>query len=265
MEFNAKGYWETRLKEHWGLHGVGYVSYSVHYNQWLYRVRKRVFIDHVRALNPNFEQAKVLDIGSGTGFYLDLWKSLGVKSITGSDITDISVGRLKELYPGCSIVQLDIGRSLEEQGFAKNRFDVITAFDVLFHILDDNCFRNAILNISQLLVPGGYFIFSGNFVHGKAVRGIHQVSRPIEEITRLLGEAGLRTIKRVPMFVLMNAPVDTDSRWQLPLWRLLMSPVRVINLLGFFYGAVLFPLEVFLTKVLKESPTTEMMICQKRK
>ena len=65
------------------------------------------------------------------------------------------------------------------------------------------------------------------------------------------------------MFVLMNTPVDTRSNWPSLLWRLLMSPVRAFNVLGFLYGVILFPLEILLTRVSKESPSTEMMICQK--
>ena len=261
--YDVKDYWEKRLEQNWGLHGVGYLGYGIYYNQWMYRVRRRVFINHAMALKLNFGDLKVLDIGSGTGFYLNLWKTLGVKSIFGSDISDSSVKRLKKLYPEFSIVQLDIGGPLEEQNFSKRRFNIITAFDVLFHIVDDNKFRNAIFNISRSLVSDGYFIFSDNFLHGKTIRSTHQVSRSIEEIDSVLKEAGFQIIKRVPMFILMNAPIDTTSSYPLPLWRLLMLPVHVFNLLGFLYGFILFPLEILLTRVLKESPSTEMMICRK--
>ena len=262
VKFNAKDYWEKRLEKNWGLHGVGCIGYGHYYNNWLYYIRERVFNNHISALNLDFEQIKVLDIGSGTGFYLDVWKSLGVKSITGSDITSIAIDRLKKLYPEFSIVQLDIGSLLTGQEF-ESQFDVITAFDVLFHIVDDDNFRRAIFNISQLLAPGGYFIFSDNFIHGKTIRSLHIVSRSVEEINSLLKEAGFRIIKRAPMFFLMNAPADTKGRLPLLIWKLLMAPVRIINLLGIFYGVLLFPIEVFLIKFLKESPTTEMMICQK--
>lgn len=263
LEFDAESYWEKRLQNNWGLGGVGHIGYGVYYNRWLYKVRKRVFNYHIRSLTLNFEQSKVLDIGSGTGFYLDIWKSLRVKSVTGSDITKVSVKRLKKLYPEFSIVRLDIGSSLVEQDFFGDKFDVITAFDVLFHIVDDEKFRKAVFNISQLTTSGGYFIFSDNFLHSKAIKNTHQVSRSIEEISSILEDAGFRIVKRVPMFVLMNIPVDTRSNWPSLLWRLLMSPVRIFNVLGFLYGVILFPLEILLIRVSKESPSTEMMICQK--
>lgn len=263
VEFDAKSYWEKRLQNNWGLGGVGHIGYGVYYNRWLYKVRKKVFNYYIRSLNLNFEQSRVLDIGSGTGFYLDIWKSLRVKSVTGSDITKVSVKRLKKLYPEFSIVRLDIGSSLVEQNFFEDKFDIATAFDVLFHIVDDKKFRKAIFNISQLLVSGGYFIFSDNFLHSKTIKNTHEVDRSIEEISGILEDAGFRIVKRVPMFVLMNIPVDTRRNWPSLLWRLLMSPVRIFNVLGFLYGVILFPLEILLIRVSKESPSTEMMICQK--
>jgi len=32
-QFDGKGYWEERLKQNWGLHGVGHVGYGKHYNE----------------------------------------------------------------------------------------------------------------------------------------------------------------------------------------------------------------------------------------
>lgn len=167
------------------------------------------------------------------------------------------------MYSEIEIVQLDIANPLTSQIFREVTFDVVTAFDVLFHIVDDDAYQHALSNISCLLEPGGYFIFSENCLHTKALRSIHQVSRPIQEISNMLKGAGFRLVKRVPMFVLMNTPVDTSSVVPVLLWRVIMAPVRMINLLGYIYGAVLFPLELFLVHRLKESPSTEMIICQK--
>lgn len=262
--FDPREYWEKRLTDNWGLHGAGFLSYGRYYNKWLYRVRRRVFQRIVRSLDLNPEGANVLDIGSGTGFYVDLWRSLAAKSITASDMTDVAVQRLKESHPDCRVVSLDISRPLEGQPLSGPRFDVITAFAVLFHIVDDRAFRSALFNISSLCASGGYFIFSENFPHRGRVEERHQVSRPLQEITALLQEAEFRIIQRVPMFYLMNAPVDARGRWAIILWHALMLPVRLVKPLGALYGALLFPLETFLTGALRESPTTEVMICRRR-
>jgi 2-polyprenyl-3-methyl-5-hydroxy-6-metoxy-1,4-benzoquinol methylase len=225
-------------------------------------VRRRVFLSHVQALRLDWSRLTVLDVGAGTGFYVDIWRSLGVKSITAADLAAVAVERLQKTHPDVATVQLDIGGSLTAQGFERT-FDVITAFDVLFHIVDDARFRAAIFNISSLCRSGGYFIFSDNFLHGQTKRTPHQVHRSLEEIAAVLEAAGFRIVKRAPMFFLMNALVDTRRAWPLLLWRAFMLPLRAVNVLGAVYGAVLFPLELTLTRLCKESPTTEIMICRK--
>jgi SAM-dependent methyltransferase len=261
-EGGGEGYWEARLKRNWGLHGVGHIGYGRQYNRWLYRVRRRVFTREVGRLSCVWAQWDILDVGSGTGFWIDTWKALGVRSVTGSDVTQVAVDRLRQMYPDLRFARLDISGSLESQNFA-GTFNAVSAFDVLFHITSDVGFVNSIANIYKLLMPGGYFIFSDNFLHRPEIRSDHQVSRSLEEVCEVLSGTGFRIVRRVPMFVLMNTPVDSSSLWAVRFWRLAMLPVRLFRSLGSLYGAALYPLELCLTRLVRESPTTEMMICQK--
>lgn len=254
-------YWEQRLKQNWGLHGVGHISYGTAYNRWLYKVRRSVFAREMKNIHVEWQGADVLDVGSGTGFWIDVWKSLAVRSVTGSDFTRIAVEGLQKAHPGSKFLQMDISADLKDQ--AASSYDVISAFDVLFHIVDDAAFEAALANIAQLLRPQGFFIFSDNFLHGHGRKTPHQSHRTIAEISNALAKAGLRPIRRVPMFVLMNTPVDTEKEWLLFLWRAMMLPVHVMPLLGSLYGAALYPIELRATRLLKESATTEMMICRK--
>ena len=256
------GYWEIRLQKNWGLHGVGHISYGARYNRWLYKVRRNIFNREMRRLRTDWSQSEVLDVGSGTGFWIDVWQGLGVHSVTGSDVTQIAVDNLQRSHPRSRFIKMDISGPLDSHNL-RGPYGVVSAFDVLFHITDDAKFAAAITNIHRLVSDGGYFIFTDNFVHGRQVRGDHQVSRPLSEISAAVSQAGFRILRRVPVFVLMNAPVDTSSVWPFKLWRLAMLPVRTVPVLGSLYGSLLYPLELQLTRFLRESPTTEMMICQK--
>jgi 2-polyprenyl-3-methyl-5-hydroxy-6-metoxy-1,4-benzoquinol methylase len=260
--YAAREYWERRLSERWGLHGVGHFTYGQPYNEWLYRVRKRVFLRHVRTLPIGLSDAAVLDIGSGTGFWLDVWHCLGVKTVVGSDMTVVAVKKLRDRHPDLEVLALDISEDDAVRTTGK-RFDLISAFDVLFHIMEQDRFENAISNIATLMRPGGYFLFTDTFLHGKSVRSNHQVSRSLEEITRLLGANNLEVVVRAPMFVLMGMPTDTSSRVPEFLWKVGMAPVRFVSFIGHAYGAALLPLELLLTMLLRESPSTEIMICRK--
>ena len=147
-------YWEGRLKQ--GLKGVGYIGLGEQYNRWLYRVRRHVFLSYAKYIS-GLNQARILDIGSGTGFYIERWRELGVKSITGIDIAKASVETLTKKYPDHYFLRLDISERLEI--ITARQFDIVSAFDVLFHIVNDVRFERAIQNIYRQLKPGGIFIF----------------------------------------------------------------------------------------------------------
>ena len=80
--FDNRKYWETRLREHYSLAGVGYLRLGRRFNEWMYRVRGEVFDRVAAELLPSWSGKAVLDVGSGTGFYVERWLRLGAR-VTG--------------------------------------------------------------------------------------------------------------------------------------------------------------------------------------
>ena len=185
-----RDYWETRLGEHFTLDGVGYLGLGKSFNAWMYRVRRVIVMRRLRSLLKELATRDVLDVGSGTGFYIDLWRRLGVRSVTGSDITEKAVEELSARYPSNRFMRLDIGA--EENPLAEGGFDVATAFDVLFHIVDDEHYRRAFRNIAHALKPGGLLVFTDNFVHGLTASSSTQSSRTVSDIGSHADVGGLR-------------------------------------------------------------------------
>jgi len=259
--FQADQYWERRLRDHFSLEGVGYLRLGRRFNEWMYRVRGEVFDRIVEELALP-AGARVLDVGSGTGFYVDRWLRRGCR-VTGVDLTDIAVTTLASRFPGAEFVRADIGDDLPP-ALAGERFDVVSGFDVFFHIVDDGRFRRAIGNVATLLRPGGVFLWSDNFLHHGTVRVAHQVSRQLVDIERDLGAAGFEIERRVPMFVLMNYPADTRSRLRQWTWTALMMPAMVSDRLGGALGALLYRIERRLVARAAESASTELMVCRRR-
>ncbi len=258
---NLENYWEDRLRKSFGTEGVGYFGLGRQYNDWLYRIRKRVFNSAMISAGIDLQDANVLDIGSGTGFYIDCWKGLGAKKITGTDITRVAVDELQKKYPDDKFIRLDIG---DELGALKQcRFSIVSAFDVLFHIVDDTRFEQAIQNINTLLHPDGLFILSDNFLHGKTIRADFQVSRSLQDIEKVLSLCGFKIVARVPMFFFMNYPVDSKSYLLKKLWRMMAKIISIHEICGFLIGALLYPLELLGLALIKEGLSTEMMICRK--
>jgi SAM-dependent methyltransferase len=259
--FDPLAFWEERLQR-FDLSAVGYAGLGLRYNRWLYRVRSFVFRRTLRRAALNVTSAQVLDVGSGTGFYIDEWLRAGAKDVIGSDLTSAATRRLRETFPQLEFVQFDISA---EPAFPAGSFDVISAFDVLFHVVDDDRYRAAIANIAALLREGGYFVFSENFVRGQPAKHVHMLSRSRAEIEGLLAESGFNVVIRRPMFILMNSPIDSGSAVVHGVWDHFRRIVSRHEALGAAAGALLFPLEVALVSILREGPSAEVMVCRKQR
>ena len=253
-------FWEERLAAHGGLTGVGYVGVGQLLNEHMYQVRRGVFQRVVRRHLPSPTPVQVLDAGSGTGFYLEQWKNMGVTRLHGSDLTRHATEALAQKFPDVSMHQWDI--SSDATPPFDSDFDVVSCMDVLFHVVDDAAFTRALRNLRARLRPGGLLFISDNFVHGPELRREHWVSRPLAVYERELRAAGLEPLERRPMFVLLNLPVDSRSPILHRIWNFLeRTAIRSPKKAGRYAGWLL-PLERMLTRILREGPSTEIMVCK---
>jgi SAM-dependent methyltransferase len=261
-EFDPRGYWEERLEGTFSLGGVGWLGLGEPFNNWMYKVRRHAFRRAVRHAVGDARGLRVLDVGVGTGFYVERWRELGAGDVTGIDLTDVAVEQLSRRYPDARFVQADITEGMG--GLAPGQFDAISVMDVLFHIVDDERYRQAIANLHGLLRPGGTLILTENFLHGPWHVGAHQVSRSADWILGLLRETGFDVLRRRPLFVLMNTPVDSESRVLKGWWWALMNGMARLPWTGGAVGAAVYPVETALTATLREGPTTEIAAARKR-
>jgi hypothetical protein len=195
----------------------------------MYRLRRRVFRQAVHQFLPPRADLEILDIGSGTGFYLDRWQELGFPNVHASDVLEVAVERLgSAIRP--AVTQLDIAGLREpcQPGEA----------------------GRAVGLIRELRAP-------------PQSEKAQQVNRSLVEIESLLRKVGFEPLERRPMFVLMNFPLDSTSRVQWLCWRVLVLAMAAWNPLGAVLGAVLYPLELALVARMKEGPSTELMLCRR--
>jgi hypothetical protein len=89
------------------------------------------------------------------------------------------------------------------------------------------------------------------------------VSRQLVLIEKILQATGFEVLERIPMFVIMNAPVDTNNRILQSTWKLIKSTAKKGKFTSNATGCLLYPLELILTRIAKEGPSTELMICKK--
>ena len=217
QRFDPQRYWEQRLDAHPDITGVGYLGRSPQFVEQQYRSRRR---EVERALRHHalatLEGRSVLDIGAGTGIWLDFWHRHGARHVAGLDFAQPSVERLRASFPDDLIVQADLSAAtlpLE----ADQRFDLISAFDVLLHIVDPGGFGRAIANLARHCVPGGWLVISDPIVCGDRyvpayAYAEHNTVRSLAEYRATLEANGFAIASIWPATVLLSNPLEASSR-----------------------------------------------------
>ena len=119
-----------------------------------------------------FEQRaarRMLDIGSGSGHWIDFFRDVFfVKQVTGIEITQRMSKFLEEKYAGNPDVTVHCADAASPSFLAslpalEGSMDYVSAIGVMFHIVDDDRWRQAMRNLAAALKPGGLLIVGGDF------------------------------------------------------------------------------------------------------
>ena len=90
------------------------------------------------------EDPRILDIGTGTGLSLRLFKMMGYHDVAGTDLYDVNKEHL-----AASGIKLFVG---DVRDIELDSYDVVTCYHVLEHVMDPNPF---LARICAVLNPGG--------------------------------------------------------------------------------------------------------------
>jgi SAM-dependent methyltransferase len=228
VSYRPREFWEQRLAGQFDLRGTGETGLSLAYNRACYQLRREVLTRALRdqAFDPSGRQ--VLDVGCGTGFFTTYYLERGAR-VTGIDIAPTSVATLSLRHPDARFVLADVGEQPIE-----GRYDLVNAFDVLYHITDDTRWETAVANLAAAVDGGGVLLVSDTFsdVGGLAS---HNRMRPLARYRTLLGAAGLRTVGLHPTHVLLNRELGA-FRMLNRLPGLLLAADRVLLGLGLGNG-----------------------------
>jgi 2-polyprenyl-3-methyl-5-hydroxy-6-metoxy-1,4-benzoquinol methylase len=216
-KFDSATYWEQRLSSHRDITGVGFLGRSSRLNELQYRQRIRQLDRglHSHGL-ANVSGRSVLDVGAGTGIWLDFWHKHDASYVTGLDFTQTSVDMLRVRFPKDQIVRADLTvKPLPLPDDA--RFDIISAIDVLHHIVDPAGFSQAIANLAQHCVLGGWLITSEPVVEGRGfvrprLRTEHDTVRTLDEYRDVLETNGFVIDAIYPATILLNNPLEAPNR-----------------------------------------------------
>jgi 2-polyprenyl-3-methyl-5-hydroxy-6-metoxy-1,4-benzoquinol methylase len=132
----------------------------------------RIKLDYVlkktrRFLKPSLSAC---DIGLGEGYTLEQFYKLGMKT-TGIDISKYMIDYLEKKYEKSDLdIELITG-DISQIEVRENRFDIVTCFDILEHIPDENL-KLAMINIKRSLVNGGLLIGTLPYKENKDVNSV---------------------------------------------------------------------------------------------
>jgi len=269
-QYDPLEYWRRRLGDESSLSTVGLLGAGLGYNTWLYAVRRAVLLRTLRRLGVSVAGRAVLELGVGTGFYVPIWERMGASRIVGLDITHESVRLLGARYRPHTFLVQDIGTrfSLGEQ------FGIVTAFDVLFHIVDDDKHRAALENAVAHTEPGGYLLVTDVLLRGASPpTAPHVRFRPRRAYEATLSHLGMDLVGSTPVFVSMVSACDRSSAGlgTIPgcCWRLARPVLTRLrgwqqDTAGYLLGAAAYPAELALTAAATHGPSTELFVWRRR-
>ena len=179
--------------------------------------RRKFFKEALRGEVGDLHGKVVLDVGSGSGAFFDLFRERGAESIQGLEPSKNNIAISKKLFPDIPV----FSGSLEEARFDK-RFDVVFAVMVVEHLPD---LEKAFAKIKFLLRDGGmFYLITQDKEHmmrpdydtpikteapgvdgsvavrvGTEKKTFYDILRPVELYKSAGGQAGLKLEKHISL------------------------------------------------------------------
>lgn len=267
--YEPSAYWEGLLEDEFDESGVGYPQLARSLNRAMYRSMERSVEMALKDAGVASPPQRVLDIGSGTGVWIEFWRRMGATEITGVDLTSVSVKRLQSKWPEHSFLQADVG---DRHTVLPDDQDIISAMSVLLHIVDDDRFRQSFHNLAAALRPGGTLaLIEPVVVHrwwGPPFGAqASSKARPLEVYRSALNDAGLELQLLLPATVLLANVIDTRTalafRALTLYWDLLMRGVGPRDRPGVAIAALLRPLDRLAVRLAKTGPSAKVLLARR--
>lgn len=142
----------------------------------------------------------------------------------------------------------------------------MTAFDVLYHVVDETKFSRAITNIGRLCRPGGFLLIHDVFLSSAEENHGYIRWRALSTYMRELRRAGFEIRQRLPIFYFMIQAIDLHrgglmSNVHQRVWDLLR---RVIDRTPDRAGRMLYTLDALLLYGSRDGPSMELLVCEKQ-
>src|SRR5262249_33133251 len=145
-----------------------------------------------------------------------------------------------------------------QRALGEGTFDLVTAIDVLYHLVSDDDFERGLRALGARVRYGGHLLLSDVFVEAPTSIAAHVPRRPMDTYTRILGELGLELAAREPVFAILGDPVihrgfRPHELLLSSVWRVLSKTIRTVparsrDLVGAFCARLLVPVDAMLRR-----------------
>jgi len=265
-KYNPEDFWERRY-ERFDISSSGHIDLPHDYNIWLYKMKASKIAKAIHGEKEGVEDKNILELGCGTGAYLDLWKKLGLRTVTGVDISPSSANILNQKFSEWNFHCHDISAASLLDILGRKKYDVVTAIGVLVHIVDDEKMKWALENISNLVTNDGLVLISDYTLSGDqpSVDHGYMKFRNFEEFKGNLNQVGLKFVSTLPFYYFMIAPFDTPSIIE----RIFLEKShfffrKFIRKFPKLAGRFLYSLDKIITPLLANGPSEELFVCIKK-
>ena len=125
------------------------------------RFYEKLFIQIITKENTVIEKSSILELGCGTGNFIEFLSTQGTASYVGIDISEKMIDRAKQKLlklnssSNISLYAKSAEDFIEEIKLKNKKFDVIFSFSFLHHLFDPKRFLHS---IEGILTPGGVYI-----------------------------------------------------------------------------------------------------------
>src|SRR6266511_1516161 len=218
-ETGARHYWNNLVvgssPEH--VEQVGHPDMGTEFNRLAYDLRLNAL---VRALQksacfppPN----SIFEAAFGVGHYLKFWQSQHCRGVVGVDLSAQACKNAQRHFPEFDLREGDLAEINQWEDWLElvHSFAVVTAIDVIYHLIEDEAACRAVRNVAQLVAPKGILVLTDKFVQSpypvQEVPG-HVMRRCLDWYTALLETQGLVLESTTPVFWCMDPPSRHDEQ-----------------------------------------------------
>ncbi len=251
-------YWERLHRQNRGrLSAVGYAALGEGFNRVTYRLRRSA-VRRLLRRHAVGSGLTVLEAAPGVGAYASLWRLLGAERWAGVDISEEAVACCRRAHGWGRFYRQDITRSEWPDDLAPDPgFRLVTAIDVLYHLVEDAAIEAALANLAARVAPGGWLLVSDVFVPRDLQIAAHVKRRSLATYAGALGPE-MVLVDREPVFAILADPVSPPAQqprdralalaWRLIANLLLRAPEAVRSVLGTGVAGLAWPLDSVLRK-----------------